>query len=682
MPSSQNAEPDDFAAQWMRPRMGAIALHGLEQIDSRSAALFQSWGLLRGASPPSLPADTAALISDDRESRRVPSSYGPFVFVQEDEKRRSVIDAVDMLTYSRSDVRAAALVHIMRGSPNNDCMLESTSDRLRKFSTEIESDDPSRWRRPAAAAADMLRDDFLFAVNGLSQSLRMEFTEGFNHYLPHVLRPLPRTLQRITLDIWEPENELERISSMIDSWVDGASTVSEACTKYYRALGYLPLAGVHSIVSVVERWLVGHPETGSPWESVWEWAEKFPSPVTRYHACLIFICRPDFVPPTERQRLWSEILNVVHQKRPITDEEPSTSSERQSLRWTDAWSLRASLAAHYTSWLESTASSLSGERVSNAAWWMSERLSSALGDSPGTLAWFRETVVDQSLNGSRLVSQLAAPTIAPSPLRTATRLSGAPWARAIVAALGESAMLGSSAGLAVADRERLTAAIIAALLDFSTGTGSEKSAIYAFERSPIPAANWWRGAIEDVQAKEHVDAFILVRDLAEQPVTSLLETMTADNSSMRSIAIASLRSQASSGRIDAEALFGALGDAERRAKLFAVQDESVLEALCDIVGELQTRMCGKMCVEFPHFFASAAESASAHRRETLFAFTVGSSASAGTVSAIDRLLRGRERRTFHTAADAWRLAIARFLPHVTPWAAGRLRALSAALRID
>jgi hypothetical protein len=213
------------------------------------------------------------------------------------------------------DVRKSALecleqmIHI-----NSLAITPKTESVFKKSLKPLMSDEPNEWRRAAVTLCDALTDDVLIALQGARQSLESEaiIQDSLNLYVPKVLQPSISSLDSISLDISDPENEHDQMAKVIREVIAKANSLTDVCVGYYKKLGYLPLAPRYGMAEVIKRWLAAHPDTDA-WTEVWGWVDAALGPVPRYHACCVFISHPELVPQGRLPDLWNEILNVVRE---------------------------------------------------------------------------------------------------------------------------------------------------------------------------------------------------------------------------------------------------------------------------------------------------------------------------------------------------------------------------------
>lgn len=84
----------------------------------------------------------------------------------------------------------------------------------------------------------------------------------------------------------------------------------------------------------------------------------------------------------------------------------------------------------------------------------------------------------------------------------------------------------------------------------------------------------------------------------------------------------------------------------------------------------------------PHYIADLCENAEdEERRRALFLYVVHTSLASDTVSAVRRLLRGKQKAKFVEFAKEYRDRVEAMRSDYPPWVAGKLRGLMASLHV-
>ena len=298
---------------------------------------------------------------------------------------------------------------------------------LAKKHDDLVSDDPHKWRPAAIAVYDALEDDVLVALHGVRQSLSCTpvIADSLNSFTPRVLYPKVSSLDSIDLAVKKPEAEHPLLAEIIQSVVAEAKDLEDACTRYNAKLGYLPLAPPYGLAKVISEWLATHPETDA-WKEVWEWARAAFGPVPLYHACSVFVVRPDLVPTGKLPDLWREIMTVIGPSGIDTEEKIEN----------EPWLLHRDLARHFAFHIEAQLPDTEGANIACLAWWLSEQVTAIFPDLPQSAKFYRENWVKPALERSTHVWFAANPHIGRSFLRYMTATVHSPWAASLLALMG------------------------------------------------------------------------------------------------------------------------------------------------------------------------------------------------------------------------------------------------------
>ncbi len=141
--------------------------------------------------------------------------------------------------------------------------------------------------------------------------------------------------------------------------------------------------------------------------------------------------------------------------------------------------------------------------------------------------------------------------------------------------------------------------------------------------------------------------------------------------------------EASMDRVPKEFIWDCLVDREWIKRVFDTLSPMCTEHLFEGLKEIQLRTKGKWDEQLPHLYASLCEDLheKTEKRRLFFAFAVISSLASGSVSAVDRLLKGGDRFDYKEDVDDWRQRIEHINPLVPPWCRARLRAMLASLHV-
>ena len=677
MSSSITPEALRQATRAFKQRIMRYVLEKRDQVDARTAALLQKNDLLRTAKPEGIPEATVAVLRDANHVSRVPVPPGPLVFQLETGGKPAalVLVVADFLLNPSIEVRRAALSHFQRLAEAPDPLLtQRTKDTIRSNTEALLSEDGFLWRTAALAMSDTIRDDWLCGLAGLKQCLVRRFDEGVEPHLRVVLRPEVTSVDSINFRVWDPASQQAILREIVQDCVDGSDTLGEALGKYYREGGHLPLGIAHGIAKVAEKWAeLRDSRPREVWEEVWGWADEIPSPLPRYHACQIFVTRPQMVPEGAHTRLWEEVLEVVDLPR----------GEEGDLKWTQAWRLRCDLARHFCHHLASRLPGAERERIAICAWWMAEQLSLTFGTVSEYVRRVRESTVGREEELSNLVWQLAHPAAKPSGFYYATTHVPSVWSLSLLSVLGKNLAELKPEEITPEQCTRFSNAIKRNLIcGFPLNPPDEGIAVYGYEATPLDTAETWCSRqVGDAKAftEALVEVFRRLRDPGK--LEGELRGFPKQNEASQLLLAGVLRGLAYAGKAPEREIWGCVQNEEWRRIALLEANEKVLEFMVGALVELQSQYWNKWASDLPHMLASACEEATSGtmKQDLLFAATILSSASTDTVSAVHHLLRGVRRHELRSHVDYWQEQLNGLRGVLPPWVAAKVRAIRAAL---
>lgn len=678
---------DDFGpavrhqvADFMRATMVENALHHkgeepFQAIDPFSAGVLESHGLLAVTGDARLPDELVAILAATDAPSRMPAPPGPLVFT-EDGDQRSVVDPADLLARPIADHRLAALRYFA-GLPDG-VLARRTLRQIEDAKSRIASDDRAEWFPAAKGVYDLLRADVYLTLAGFRQCYSLRYVHGVDQFLPRLLRPDATLLSSVDLDCWNPTEDFESVRAAVRRLTE-AKSLADALTGYYRQFGHLPLSGPVGIGEVLRGWAASHSDEGL-WESVWAWADERQSPVARYHACAAFLSNPQrHLPAGVEGFFWGEVGAIVN----------AYPEGAANARWAEAWAIRDELAEHFGNFLECLLPGLPSERLMVMAWWMTERICELLPPSPGLLKKIRETAVAGELRRSGFMNRLTHPPAGPSSLRYMTRIMRRVWSASILCELGEGSWLLERKP----PPDDVSRGIDLSLVDlFVLGYPRPVTAaprpVYAFERALSPTATaWTKVAASEEGDRDQVNLAEALRFADQLSAPNSLPQLVgrlADDSPDNDVGAANILRQVA--HFDPEAgntLWTLLNANGLWRAVFLKVEADALDVLFDALTELQVQHGDPWRTNLSHMIAVAGiDSADPERRRLLFGATLFASIHAGSVSAIDRLMHGPYRAEFATLALKWRDHLTPALQALTPWAAGRVRAVLPSLALD
>lgn len=657
--------------------MAQNAFWGRQIDDARTFAILQQNGLLQKVKADPLPERVVLILENPDHPDRFSLPAGPMVWCQDDAatNTRVFLEVREHLFSSSRRVREAAYSHFERYcTPDQDVLVERTKTVMSASKDGLYSDDPDRWRRAAIAIADAIADDFLCNLAGLGQALQMRLEQ--TPYLPKILRPSVSSLSALVLPIAKPTEQVEKITMLVEECVK-TERLAEACSRYYSSLGYLPLAGRLSMLSVIDEWVARHGEQDQVWGEVWAWANDLRSPVARYHACAVFVQRPALVPDEAIEQLWCEAAQII-----------CFAQDELRLESAQPWSLLCRLAKHYLSYMECSFPGVDGEGAAAAAWWLSSKVSALFEAPPELTSFFVDEVLDGNQQVSGRIRSVSHPIASSSGLRYATLYLPSIWSLSLLCMAGDSfndLQPSRANGTEVAE---IGAEVVrSALRRFPIHPKPADEAVFGFDLSLVPA-----GAISDFldensDSRRFLEAVRPNHD-AEQPerpdgLGVCLEGVSAETPEVQYFSANDLLVRVYTGDASEDVVWEWISADEWPRNVLPKIELTTLSIVLDAVLEMQVRVGGKWAHQLPHVFARTCEHMVKEDqfREFTFGATVISSMASDTASAIIRLLSGKHRHAFHAETEHWRAQMKDLHDVAPPWIASRARAMLASLRI-
>jgi hypothetical protein len=657
--------------------MAHVALLHLDAVDARTAVILKGCGLLERDSLDDRgdQREMAAIVADPSHPKHVPLSLGPSVVVRQDDTHRVVVPVPILLLSSDPDIRAKAVEHLERMT-GHDAMLVTprTEDILRNCRAIVLSTESPGWRAAAERVYDAVKDDYLCNIAGLRQSAELGFDEGIAEYLTAVLRPTVTSLDSINLEFWNPGQQRSAISEFIKEVVGDSRDIGEGLDRYYSRLGHLPLADRFGVGEVVRKWAARSDQVKGVWERIWEWAERTPSPVRRYHACVAFVTNPHLITPEHLPKLWNAILEILY----------DSSSDEGTAEWTQAWRVRCDLARHYCHHLECRLPGAESERIANLSWWLAERVAVLLGKSPDRISTFGIDRVASESSVSSQIWHLAHPRVVPSALRYATLYCRSTWSVSLLSLLARALPALDPGGLGADDRRRVEATLKGCLFGmFPPSPPAEDEETYAFDRGVHNTAKVWAETVPPVDPTSTVSAFAIATSKLNEvgEFEAALRRLCSSPQDEQMLVTQALTVRAYVNSAPADLLFELMADEQWRNQVLRDGDDSSVQSLFDALQELTLQKNEKWAWDLPHRFVLTCEASwnKPERRALLFAMVVLSSLSTDSVSALQRLLTPGRRVELSSDIKYWRERIEEVRTLAPPWIGARLRAILAGL---
>jgi hypothetical protein len=661
----------------MQIRMRNYALHHFARIDPRTLVALQELDLFDGQADPIGAKVELEVLRDSSHPRRESLPPGPLLlYLSKDEKpKRMVIEIPLLLLSELPDVRKAAFAHLERMVVDGSLLLTpKTRDTLEKTRNSLMSDNPHEWRPASIALFDSFVDDILIALQGIGQSLVCEpvIQDFLNSYAPSALYPAISSLDSITLDVRDPEKEHPKLVEIVTAVVGEASSLQDACRRYFARLGYLPLAPAYAMSAAVSGWMANHSGVDA-WKEVWDWAHGAFGPLPRYHACTVFVLRPDLIPEGKLGDLWREVVSVVHD----SDRKGARSIEHEP------WALRRDLARHFTYHLEAHLPENESAGIACISWWLAERTASLFPDEPKSAGFYRKNWVAPAADRSGHLWLAACPRMGRSFLRYITHTVSSPWATSLLALMGTNlerlAPRGQPPETQALFHEALVSCLVVSL-PFAVEVPGDPT--YAMELPLGVTALKWGAHTPEEQRKalEQIVASSRTLDSVEGLCTALRRLAESSLAAQAAVTLA-LKAKAYNDPAVASGIWEVLSDTGWRQRTLVSVEERVLGLLIEAFAIFQVQNQDKWFSLLPHYIAELCEKTeSEERRRHLFLHVVHTSLASDTVSAVRRLLRGDQKTKFIQFATEYRERVEAMWSIYPPWVEGRLRALLASLR--
>jgi len=663
----------------MRERMVNIALHNFDRIGPRTFRALQDLDFIDEEAYPISDEVDLAVLRDQQHSRRQKLSDGPLVLyvIEGDEPKQMLVELPFLFFSEDSDVRRAALECIEKMLEKDPIALTPKTAAILKESRDaLVSETPRDWRPAAVAVYDALYDDVLFALRGVRQSVKSNpMIQGrLSFYAPKVIYPSVTSLDSIVLPIGHPEQDHVTLTKLLSDMVVCSSNLAELCDAYLANLGFLSLAPPYSLASAVSKWLNSNPSVDL-WLEVWGWANAESTPLSRYHACSVFVLLPELIPNGKLPDLWSEILAVV-QVQDSDKKEPNRTEH-------EPWTLRRDLARHYTYHLEACLPDNDGASIACFAWWFAEQVAALFPAEAGSAKFYRENWVKPALELSGLTWLAASSPIQRSFLRFITLSVQSPWAVALLTLMGEHLDELAPTEQAEDVQTRFYKALVTntfSSLPFPIKTPDDPT--FALECSFADIVLKWA----EYQTEEHRKGLQQIVEMnrilgtREGLCDALRKFAESDLPNQTAVCIA-LKTKVYTDPTIAEGVWEIVSDAEWRKNVLEGVEHHVqfllIESLMLLVDNRD-----KWFSYLPHYIAELCEKEKdeEHRR-VLFLYVIYTSLASDTVSAVSRLLRGDQKVKFVEYVKEYRVRVEAMRSDYPPWVAGKLRGLMASMHV-
>jgi hypothetical protein len=662
----------EAAQRALRARVAKFLIRERDAVDVRTMTILRRSGVLRADRSVSHSGITPAMLSSPPD---LPLPAGPlhcFLERDGDNRTRWILDVDACFFDDDRELRTAALRRYREQILARQLCTARTAATLDGLKDDLLADEPSRWQRAAVTVSDRVRDDFLINLAGLDQALVLGFEEAYQTYLTRVLRPSLSSVDGLPIVIWNPREQRADVERAIAE-ASAKETLGGALDHYVQTCGHVPLDRSLSAAQAVEEWAKAHPNLPDVWGQADAWVATRAGPLAEYHFCQIFLCLPQFVPKDNWAQFWSNVVGVLGTV-------PSSEMARPP---SELMALRCDLARHYCHFFETRTPGQSGERIATLAWWLSDRVAARFGIEADEIRRLRETTIAPEALFSGRVWELVNPPIKRESLRYVTLKAECVWATALANQLSRGLpeyRAHVPAGETLVELERSFAA---QLLAMAPPTPAGQDPVYAFEADCLPSLERYAAGSVAAQPEFLRGVATFVGEMTnasqlDEQLSRVGQATEAEDALIGQV----LRAFAFVGRVDAEVLWQRVCDPSWRQRLFR-ESPRVLPLFLEALTQVAGAEGGKWASHLPHLFASDCEATVGDdgRRRTLFSCCVLTSLCGDTVSAVERLIRGPDRAQFTGDVADWQAQIRQLQPALSEWAAGRLRALSAALAL-
>lgn len=660
-----------------KKQVAVLAIEHLKRVDARTLTILQKNDIFTSLNPDEKYEGLLPILTNRDHPDRLSIGPGPvFCYLAKKDPPGAIMLNITEVLFARDIVLRKAVLDYFSYLEDGEIPILTAKNRglLKTLGGDILSDDKQKWQDAAVALYDALEEDWYCNYAGLRQCLHRDFVSGVEQYLTKVIRPTIRSVESVTLGVWESSKQKEDIKKTLHEIVNGNSDITLALNEYLIRFGHLPLASDLSIVSLVDGWQSEHENIENIWDTLWSWADSFKLPLPRYHVCLYFASNPNLVPENKHEELWHEIAEVVF----LPNDEESESD------WTPFWKMFCDISKHYCYHLETRLPYRNGERIASQAGWLAFQVCRAFTLEKEDVRHLRKkTFLPELINSSRMC-QIASPCIQPSSLRYLTLKTKSIFALSLQSVIGNNIESLSPDLINKEDFKKIHNALIGAVLAvYPTFIESDSDEAYAFDQSPLIMANKWiTYTNEEGMQKDMMNAFIQGSEklMKSENLTDLLEKFTESHSGDQIFIATYLRNKVFTEEVSLDEIWNVVDNANWREAAFSKSHPSILELLFDTLNEIQTRYQDKWSYNLPHFYALECEKCEdKKRKEYLFACVIRSSLCGSTVSGIQRLLKSEDKHCYQGYVKHWRGQLEENNKWAPEWVKARIRPVLAVL---
>lgn len=676
-PTSSSDEINRHVMKLMRISMRNNALHYFKRVDARTILMLQDLGLFKGEILSSEGTIEIQVVKDKDHPRREKLSIGPIIVYrakEEKPKRRLLIEIPRLLLRDNVDERLAGFECIHAMVESGDLKVTpKTANILKELRESGLIGKDSLDNHTAIVISDALYDDYLVNLSGLRQNLELEpsVQESLDFYVPKVLFPELSSLDSFFLDISNPDLEKEKLDAILEELTDNASSLKDLCIRYFEKLGTLPLAPKYSLAQGVYNWVTSNAYE-DVWSDVWEWANATPGPLARYHACMIFVIYPEFIPEGKLIELWLEVLEVI---------DFSDGGDDSNL-YRDAWLFRCDLSRHYTYHLGRLLPAVNGTVITCFAWWLTEQVASLFTDKE--IGFYRDNWIKPALEFSSNLWVKSSPILERSLFHYVNIGISSPFSLGLLATLGENFKVLSPEKHSDEIKLRLHNSLVSLLIKFLPfPTKTQTAPVFSFQNPMTEMVLEWSKHQPEDQAKALEQLVETNKSLEDKEgicdaLRKIPELSLADQ-----IAVGfALKSKAFTDPAFDDAIWEVMSDEKWRFEVLANVESKLLDILINAFNIIHMNNGDKYKLMLPFYLAEICERLDkGEQLRQMFFYVVHTSFSCDSYNAVDRLLRGEHRAKFVDYVKDVREILESFRDHYPPWARGKLRGLMAILKV-
>lgn len=662
----------------LQARMAAAALRHADKVDVRTGTMLERAGLLKREAEGDSDPELVQILGNKNHARRIQTVAGP-ILIYADAKnptQRFAVDVKQLLLSVHAQTRTAAL-HYFADEESSAAEIDlaaSTRSVLEQTRAALSDGDPAIWHKSSLEAYDAIDLDLACQLAGLRQSVGAQYEDGLRHYVPKLLKPESKSFDVIGAVFINPSAHKEAAAEALEGLVSERDLCS-ASASYVESMGTLPLAGELSFMRFLQQWVKAHDEPAGWRKDVLAWATTSTNPLSRFYVAMALLQMPNGATDEELQHI-GDLLRELFLESEADDESLHAIKTY--------WTLQTYLAQHYLRHLETLSAGGLGEPLAMAAWWLASRLAVVLFEFPRALAHLAKVAIQPYKSETERAWRFANPTVEASPASTATHWAQSPWRLAALNVLASNVEHAEVAFSHMPARENFEHAICRqSILGCATTSESNASPIYLFEVNYSQCLNGLRALLKDADRQQIVEVAKSYYDELTNPnVFAAKFAVIADGEEFEHLVIANAaRILSLRDLLPLDAVWQKLVDPTWRVKSFGKLSSNALEILFLSFARSLRKGGDIWLAGLPHIYAQAAEElgSDTQKAELLFALAVFSSMHSHSVSAVERLLRGRYRSRFMEYGRLWKNILAQSSKTSPPWVSARIRALSAAI---